>query len=92
MRVSYACLVVIFVFIATVPQAQIRAQDSEEESAGELAREGIENLLRALGSFIDMIPQYEAPELNENGDIIIRRKPKRKPPPVQNPDLDETRT
>ena len=65
---------------------------AEDESASELAREGIENLMRALGSFIDMIPQYEPPELNENGDIIIRRKPKRKPAPTQDPEIDETRT
>jgi hypothetical protein len=43
---------------------------------------------------IENLPQYAMPELNENGDIIIRRlnpraeKPRTKPPQAP----DETRT
>jgi len=51
------------------------AQDSGgEDTPSELAREGVERMLRALNLFIEMIPQYELPEVLENGDIIIRRK------------------
>ena len=54
-----------------------------------LTRDGIDRLMRALEAFIDLIPQYEMPEINEQGDIIIRRK--RKPEEID-PDIDETRT
>jgi hypothetical protein len=37
------------------------------------AREGLATLMMALESFIESIPQYEMPEVLENGDIIIRR-------------------
>ena len=69
-------------------QAQDQSQ-SERERAEEMAREGMERILRALNMLMDSIPQYELPEVNENGDIIIRRKnptpkettPKRKEEP-----------
>ena len=47
---------------------------AEEESPGELTAEAVDRLLRALDLLIGSIPQYEAPYINENGDIIIRRK------------------
>ena len=47
---------------------------AQEKGADELAAEGLGKLMDALGLFIDSIPQYEAPEVLENGDIIIRRK------------------
>jgi len=49
---------------------------AEEKGANELAVEGLEKLINALSVFIDSIPQYETPEILENGDIIIRRKKK----------------
>ena len=49
---------------------------SEEKGADELAAEGLEKLINALSVFMDSIPQFEAPEIMENGDIIIRRKHK----------------
>lgn len=53
------------------------AQDqglSERERAEEMAREGMERIMRALEMLMESIPQYELPEVKENGDIIIRRK------------------
>ena len=47
---------------------------SVHELAEELAREAMEQFMRALKMFMQSIPQYELPEINENGDIIIRRK------------------
>ena len=55
-------------------KAQDQAQDQEGETPGELAREGMERLVRAIELMLEMIPQYEAPEVLPNGDIIIRRK------------------
>ncbi len=47
---------------------------SVQEQAEELAGEAMEQLMRTLKMFMRSIPQYELPEINENGDIIIRRK------------------
>ncbi|MDX1710105.1 MAG: hypothetical protein R3316_03080 [Rhodovibrionaceae bacterium] len=58
----------------------------EDKSAEELAREGMEKIMRALEHMMDSIPQYEMPEVTEDGDIIIRRK---NPPPKDAPDDDE---
>ena len=55
------------------------------EDAEGLAREGVEKLLRALELLLQSIPQYEAPVINENGDIIIRR---RNPRPERGPDRE----
>ncbi len=50
-----------------------KAED-ENAAPGELARESIELMMRSLNLLMDSIPQYEMPEINEDGDIIIRRK------------------
>jgi hypothetical protein len=41
---------------------------------GQIAREGVDNLLRTFDQFVAAIPQYALPEVNAKGDIIIRRK------------------
>ena len=56
---------------STAPRA---AQRDDRGGAEDMAREAIEQLMRALELMIESIPQYEMPEINENGDIIIRRK------------------
>jgi len=73
------------------PPPALAADEPPEETPEELAREGMERMLKALELFIEMIPQYEMPEVTEEGDIIIRRKrPKDAPPP--DPGLEETET
>ena len=79
----------LFLFLAALPVA-LAAGESEDESVGELAREGVETLMRALEALIDEIPRYEMPELNEDGDIIIRRKRKPDEGSPEDPDIDET--
>jgi len=54
-----------------------------QEQASELARQGMEKLMQALQLMITHIPQYEAPIVNEHGDIIIKRKNPQKPRPDQ---------
>ena len=69
--------VVFAVLLAAAPTGAALAQEqglSERERAEEMAREGMERVMRALEMLMDSIPQYEMPEVNENGDIIIRRK------------------
>jgi len=46
----------------------------EAERARKLIEEALGNLMAGLKLVMDSIPQYEAPEILENGDILIRRK------------------
>ena len=61
------------------------AASASEEDPEELMREGMERMLRAIELMIEMIPQYEPPEITEDGDIIIRRKrrPDKAPDPLE---------
>ncbi len=78
--------------LVAYPVAASAQQESQEDEPGELAREGIERMMRALELFIDMIPQYEMPELDDNGDIIIRRKRESESESEPDDDIDQTRT
>lgn len=69
------------------------AQSQTEETPSELAREGMERLIRAIELMLEMIPQYETPEVLPNGDIIIRRKnPVDEGEDNPEPDDDQART
>ncbi len=63
------------------------AQDKQApgETPGELATDAMSKMVRALELMIQSIPQYEKPEVNENGDIIIRRKRPNDPPRMPEP-------
>jgi len=67
------------------------APEQPQKAPEDLAREGIESMLRALRLLVDSIPQYELPEVLDNGDIIIRRK-RGGEPPAGDPEFDETAT
>ncbi len=58
------------------PLMMQNAWAQEENDPGEMARESLELMMKSLGLVIDAIPQYEMPVINDNGDIIIRRKQK----------------
>lgn len=66
----------------------------EQKGAEDLAREGVDKLLKALEQLLQAVPQYEPPIVNKNGDIIIRRKrPPQTPGPEERPQSDDqTRT
>lgn len=78
----------------------LAAQEKGDESPEALAGEAVDRLMRALDLLIGAIPQFEAPYINENGDIIIRRKhgddggslptPEEKPTPPGGPDTTTT--
>jgi hypothetical protein len=71
----------------------LAVQHDERGRAEDMAREAIEQLMRALELMLDTIPQYELPQIMENGDIIIRRKhraPRPEPNPPGAPEFDET--
>ena len=77
--------------LALALAAPVQADDPRrgEEDPGALALESIERLMRALDAFVRTIPQYELPELTEEGDIIIRRRPPRERPEPAPRDLPE---
>ncbi|MCH9011533.1 MAG: hypothetical protein IIA68_00535 [Proteobacteria bacterium] len=57
-----------------------------------MAKEAIEQLMRALELMIESIPQYELPEVNDDGDIIIRRKHRKDRESPGEPEVEETTT
>jgi hypothetical protein len=61
--------------------------------AQKMAVEGLSKLLDALDLFVKSVPQYAAPEVLPNGDIILRRlNPEQAPPKPKTPAPDETHT
>lgn len=83
--------------LALSPLAGAMAQDTKpgtppQQSPGDMAREGLDQMLRALRLLVERIPQYELPEVLDNGDIIIRRKHDGDKPPAQQPEFDKTST
>ncbi|WP_395017409.1 hypothetical protein [Dongia sp.] len=65
------------------------AQDSTMQDAQKQAVEGIGKLLEALQMFVKSVPQYSAPEVLPNGDIIIRRVPQKPEPAPEKPQTDD---
>ncbi len=46
---------------------------SQREAPERMIEEGMKMILGAIQLIIESIPEYKAPEVLENGDIIIRR-------------------
>jgi len=65
--------------------AHAQSGDPSEQTPDDLAIEGVNKLMQALQLLIEQLPQYEAPVMNENGDIIIRRRHDEAPIPEQKP-------
>ncbi len=86
--VWFFCLALALVTGASGPA--LADAPSDRERAEEMAREAIEQLLRALELMIESIPQYELPEVNEDGDIIIRRKRRKERETPGEPGVEDT--
>jgi hypothetical protein len=56
----------------------------EWKRAQELARKGVEELLRSLEVFKNSLPEYGRPYIDPDGNIIIPRK-RRGPPNLETP-------
>jgi hypothetical protein len=63
----------VILLLATPWAAPASAQSTSD--AERLAGEGIAKMLQALDLLLKTVPQYAAPEMQPNGDIIIRRLP-----------------
>jgi hypothetical protein len=87
------------ILVALLLAGPAAAQQDPVDEAGRLAGEALGKLMDAMGTLLQALPQYRAPEVLENGDIIIRRvpaEPDRDPPPEDRrpappPDTTETR-
>lgn len=80
---------VITLGLLALPFAAARADSLQEqtEEAERLAAEAMSKLLQALDMMMDSVPQYAAPEVLPNGDIIIRRlHPEEKPAEPADPE------
>jgi len=87
-----ACLALALVSTtAAAAESAAREQTADNQAPGDMAREGLEQMMRALRLLVESIPQYELPEVLDNGDIIIRRK-RGGAPPASDPEFDETAT
>lgn len=64
------------------------------DRAEQALKEGADKIMRALELMMRAVPQYEMPEVLENGDIIIRRRHPEDPGPSPRPrdGTDETTT
>ncbi len=58
---------------AKADSALAESLQDKADQAEQLAGEAVAKLLRALDLMMDSVPQYAAPEVLPNGDIIIRR-------------------
>jgi hypothetical protein len=75
-------------FALSVPTLA-KAQDNKSPEV--MIEEGVNMVLGALELMLKAIPQYEAPEVLQNGDIIIRRVvPDKEEPKDKKPDYDKT--
>ena len=77
-KIGQSCLRIVVIatlgiLVANPSFAQDKGRSDMVDRSAELAREGIEKLMRALEKFIDAIPLYGAPYINERGDIVIPR-------------------
>lgn len=79
----------------------VAAQDSAPDStlpeeAERLMDQGFGSLMQALDLLLKTVPQYAAPEVQPNGDIIIRRlhpeeeTPRRDETPERDGDIDDS--
>ena len=53
------------------------------EEAERSLRDGLTKALDSIGLLLQSLPRYEAPIINEDGDIIIRRQRPQRPPTLR---------
>lgn len=85
-------LLIAFLLLApTQALAQGSPQPTPKEQMDEAAKaaeQAAKDLISIMGIMLRSIPQYEMPEILENGDILIRRVPKEPAAPDAAPPAD----
>ncbi len=91
-----AALIICFLTLISLPSPAVAEEGGEHKDAEQLLESATRQILRALELMMAAIPQYEMPEVLDNGDIIIRRiqpKPEtQQPSPNESDTTDETST
>ncbi len=91
-RFPSACLIAV-VFALSFPAGPAGAHSLEDRSGAledrsgprQLLEETTRDIIRQFELLMQSVPQYRAPEILDNGDIIIRRIPPRQKVPVPPP-------
>ena len=74
------CLTVAMFIMVSTPVIsadlhRVQTPPSQQKKPEDMIEDGMKMILNALQIILKSIPQYKAPEVLENGDIIIRRVP-----------------
>ena len=86
-----AAAIVLSLGAAPALAQQPSPKGSDRNQIEESIRNSIEKILRAFQGLADSVPIYEMPEIQKNGDILIRRK-QRKPAPKPGANDDSSST
>ena len=81
---SLAWAVVAAVLSAAPAAADTAASDWTDTELGRIIERKLDRAFEQLGDALEQLPRYSLPEVTEDGDIIIRRLPRRReswPPP-----------
>jgi len=93
-RMVIATFVGALAIAALASSASAQSQsDKQWQRAEDTIREGAEKIVRGLEQMIRSLPQYDMPEVQPNGDIVIRRRPPKAPSEkAPDPDNGQSRT
>lgn len=81
--------------LVLIPPTGVQAENptpNKPMGPREHLEEAARQMLRMLERMLEALPQYEAPEVLDNGDIIIRRKRPLPRPESPDPDTDRAKT
>ncbi len=70
---------------ASPAAAQDRSIPKSLDEAAEATRQALEGVMNTFRGLVESFPAYEAPEILDNGDILIRRKRSEANPPAPKP-------
>ena len=65
---------ILLAFVALMLTGPTPSHAQSNQPPDQLMEKGVQMILDAMKIFIQNLPQYEAPKVLDNGDIIIRRK------------------
>ena len=83
------CAIVAALLPLSSAAADTPASDWSETELGRIIERELDRAFDQLGDALDDLPRYSLPEVTEDGDIIIRRLPRRQeawPPAPDDPD------
>jgi hypothetical protein len=70
---TLALLIIVPTPVISADLYKLQVPPSQQKKPGEIIEDGMNIVLNSLKLLLKSIPQYKAPEVLKNGDIIIRR-------------------